>query len=66
MAAKLNFIFCTLYNLHKFKMAANTLKTDYYNFNVCARVDARLYCNIGYRYVVHIYIIRGSHIYSVN
>ena len=47
-------------------MAANTLKTDYYNFNVCARVDARLYCNIGYRYVVHIYIIRGSHIYSVN
>ena len=34
MAAKLYFTFCTLYNLHKFKMAANMLKTDYYNFNV--------------------------------
>ena len=28
------FIFCTLYNLYKFKMAANMLKTTYYNLNV--------------------------------
>ena len=33
MAAKLYFIFCTLYNLHKLKMAVNRLKTDYYNYN---------------------------------
>ena len=32
MAAKLYFIFCTLYNLHQFKMAANMLNTDYYNY----------------------------------
>ena len=34
MVAKLYFIFCTLYNLHKLNMAANMLKTDYYTFNV--------------------------------
>ena len=33
MAAKLYFMFCTLYILYKFKMGANMLKTDYYNFN---------------------------------
>ena len=42
-------------------MAANMLKTDYYNFNA-----ARVYYNIGYQYVVHIYIHWCSHIYSVN
>ena len=31
MAAKHYFIFYTLYNLHKFKMAANMLKTNYSN-----------------------------------
>ena len=40
MAAKLYFIFCTLYNLHKFKMAANMLNTDYYNFSVHASLHA--------------------------
>ena len=34
MVVELYFIICTLYNLHKFKMAASMLKTDYYNFNV--------------------------------
>ena len=34
MAGKLYFICFTSYNLHKFKMAANMLKTNYYNFNV--------------------------------
>ena len=67
MAAKPYFIFCTLYNLHKFKMAANMLKTAYYNFNVhTAHVAARVFFNIGYGYVVHSYIHGGSHIYSVN
>ena len=48
-------------------MAANMLKTYYYNFNAhTAHVAARVFCNIGYGYVVHIYIHGGSHIYSVN
>ena len=34
MAATRYFIFCNLYHLHTFKMAANMLKTDYYDFNV--------------------------------
>ena len=40
MAAKLYLIFCTLYNLHKFKMAANILKTHDYNFTVHAYTTA--------------------------
>ena len=64
MAAKLYFILCTLYNLHKLKIAANMLKISYYNFNVHT-LAAFVYYNIGYRYVMHIYIHRGSHIYSV-
>ena len=31
MAAKLYFIFCTLYNLHKFKMAAPSKQCNRYN-----------------------------------
>ena len=64
---KLYFIFFSLYNLHTFKMAANMLKTYYYNFNVhIAHVAARVFCNIGYGYVMNIYILGGSHMYSVN
>ena len=31
---KVCFIFRTLYNLHKLKMAGKKLKTNYYNFSV--------------------------------
>ena len=37
MAGKLHFIFCTLYNLHKFKMAANMLNI----ISICTRSCTR-------------------------
>jgi len=49
------FICCTLYNMHKFKMATNLQKLI-----IIISIAARVYYNIGYRYVVHIYIHRGS------
>ena len=49
MAVKLYFICCTLFSLHKFKMAANMFKTYYNNYITIA-------------YVVHIHIHLGSHI----
>ena len=55
------FLFYTLYNLHKFQIAAQNYLSDYR----CAHVAARVYYNIGYhRYVVHLHSQTQSHLLS--